>query len=131
MLKTNWGDIFLCLHLLLKLLFHSGKGIGSLVTGKLFDPRSGVLGEVWTFRAYSFLALVVLVIYAAINILFFRHRQSPASPHLEKADKQSGNGKLSHFMRKGTLVSRDLRFLKCSNLATHGLEMWLFVRSFL
>ena len=80
--------------------FHSGKGIGSLVTGKLFDPYTGVLGEVWTFRAYSIVALIVLVIYAAINILFFRHKQSPASPRLEKTDKQSGNGNIQIFQEK-------------------------------
>ena len=69
-----------------------GKGIGSLVTGKLFDPVSG-LGEVWTFRLYSFLALSVLLVYAAVNLLFFRHRQNPAELHSDKGEKQSGNCK--------------------------------------
>ena len=66
-----------------------GKGIGSLVTGKLFDPDTG-LGEVWTFRFYSFLALFILILYAAINAIFFRHRQSPLSSNITKGEKQSG-----------------------------------------
>ena len=71
------------------IFFFSGKGIGSLITGKLFDPISG-LGEVWTFRFYSFLALFVLLVYAAINVIFARCRSGAGSPKTEKGDRQSG-----------------------------------------
>ena len=44
----------------------SGKGIGGAVTGKLFDPTMG-LGERWTFRFYSVLSLLVLIVYSFIT----------------------------------------------------------------
>ena len=44
----------------------SGKGIGGAVTGKLFDPSMG-LGERWTFRFYSVLSLLVLIVYSFIT----------------------------------------------------------------
>ena len=44
----------------------SGKGIGGAVTGKLFDPTMG-LGERWTFRFYSVLSLLVLIVYSFVT----------------------------------------------------------------
>lgn len=52
--------------------FIVGKGIGSVVTGKLFDPSTG-FGPVWTFRFYGIFALAVLAVYALTNIILFRH----------------------------------------------------------
>lgn len=90
------------------LYFGFGKGIGSLVTGKLFDPVSG-LGEVWTFRLYSFLALFVLLVYAAVNLLFFRHRQNPAELHSDKGEKQSDvdNSTAGELLLSGNTVSNE------------------------
>ncbi|XP_060559763.1 major facilitator superfamily domain-containing protein 6-like [Ruditapes philippinarum] len=64
--------------------FGFGKGIGSLITGKLFDPVSG-LGEVWTFRFYSFFALFTLIVYAAVQYFFFRE------PAKSGQNPQNGN----------------------------------------
>ena len=63
---------FLILICFVKIVFivSPGRGIGGLVTGKLFDPVSGI-GEVWTFRLYGGLALVVLAVYGIINASVF------------------------------------------------------------
>ena len=59
--------------LLPKLLLFSitGRGISGLLTGKLFDSVSG-LGERWTFRFFSLMALFVLVAYVIFNIVISR-----------------------------------------------------------
>lgn len=72
------------------LYFGFGKGIGSLITGKLFDPVSG-LGEVWTFRFYGFFALFVLVLYSSVQILCFREpgqegKQVPGGKNMADQD---------------------------------------------
>ncbi|XP_045204652.2 major facilitator superfamily domain-containing protein 6-like [Mercenaria mercenaria] len=74
--------------------FGFGKGIGSLITGKLFDPVSG-LGEVWTFRFYGFFALFVLVVYASVQCLCFREPteavpKSTAGNHVTDEDEEMG-----------------------------------------
>ena len=48
----------------------TGRGLGGLVTGKLFDPASGI-GDIWTFRLYGALSLVVLAVYVFINTAIF------------------------------------------------------------
>ena len=48
----------------------TGRGIGGLVTGKLFDSASGI-GDIWTFRLYGALSLLVLVVYVFINTVIF------------------------------------------------------------
>ena len=48
----------------------TGRGIGGLVTGKLFDPASGI-GDIWTFRLYGALSLLLLVVYVVINTAIF------------------------------------------------------------
>ncbi|XP_067661521.1 major facilitator superfamily domain-containing protein 6-like [Haliotis asinina] len=43
--------------------FGFGKGIGSLITGYLFE----LIGERWTFRVLSISAVVVLIVYCLLN----------------------------------------------------------------
>ncbi|KAL3880671.1 hypothetical protein ACJMK2_032893 [Sinanodonta woodiana] len=57
--------------------FGLGKGIGSLVTGKLFDQKEGLLGQVWTFRLYGFVSIFTLVIYLLYNLCFDKQRPEP------------------------------------------------------
>jgi hypothetical protein len=73
----------------------SGKGIGSLITGKLFDPVSG-LGEVWTFRFYGFFALFTHIVYAAVQYFFFRE------PSKSGQKPQNGN----HISDQGLFKSK-------------------------
>lgn len=44
-------------------MFLTGKGIGGLMTGVLFDH----IGERWTFRAYAIATLVFLKVYFLVN----------------------------------------------------------------
>ncbi|KAK3611224.1 hypothetical protein CHS0354_002120 [Potamilus streckersoni] len=70
--------------------FGLGKGIGSLVTGKLFDPKDGLLGQVWTFRFYGFVSLFILAIYLLYNVCFDKQRPDPkdARPERKLSDRE-------------------------------------------
>ncbi|KAH3831315.1 hypothetical protein DPMN_104578, partial [Dreissena polymorpha] len=52
-----------------------GKGIGSLVTGTMYDSVHGI-GPRWTFRLYGFFALGVLALYGIVHFFFFRKKQA-------------------------------------------------------
>lgn len=69
----------------------AGKGIGSIVTGSLFDEKSG-LGPVWTFRAYGFFALALLILYTVLHFLVFRHLTAPAKSK-QALENRNGTGK--------------------------------------
>ncbi|KAL4230421.1 hypothetical protein ACF0H5_010803 [Mactra antiquata] len=71
--------------------FGFGKGIGSLVTGKLFDPITG-FGEVWTFRFYGFVAVGVGLIYGVINVLFFSQSSDPHTKHPDSSSVPGPDG---------------------------------------
>ena len=66
-----------------------GRGIGGLVTGKLFDPTTG-LGAVWTFRLYALISLTVLVVYAVINTAVFSRPISVPDMSLDIQREQPG-----------------------------------------
>ena len=62
----------------------SGKGIGSLVTGKLIEPVTG-LGSRWTFRFFGFFSIFILLAYMTIQTVFFRTRsESPSKTPVVK-----------------------------------------------
>ncbi|XP_076446545.1 major facilitator superfamily domain-containing protein 6-like isoform X2 [Babylonia areolata] len=65
--------------------FGIGKGLGSLLTGFLFER----VGERWSFRVYAIAAVCLLGMYAALNHLVFHShtRPSPARPHQQQEDK--------------------------------------------
>lgn len=69
----------------------AGKGIGSIVTGALFDEKTG-LGPVWTFRAYGFFALALLILYTVLHFLVFRHLTAPAKSK-QALENRNGTGK--------------------------------------
>lgn len=58
------------------IFFGLAKGVGSLITGKMFDQVNS-LGPVWTFRFFGFFALFVFLLYFAVQMIFFRKAKLP------------------------------------------------------
>ncbi|WAQ98165.1 MFSD6-like protein [Mya arenaria] len=83
--------------------FGFGKGIGSLVTGQLFDARTG-LGPVWTFRVYGFFAIAVLLVYGAVHFAFFRDATSDKDI---ASDRQAGEEESSKDAAEKLLGAGD------------------------
>ena len=77
--------------------FHfSGRGLGFFVTGKLFDPFTG-LGGRWTFRFYSLLALSVLIIYASTNLFASKYSRRTNKEQVQHQKKGQLAGKLLKY----------------------------------
>lgn len=69
----------------------SGKGIGSIVTGSLFDPVTGI-GPVWTFRAYGFFALALFILYSLLCFFLLRGKDTPTKTRKANFDMAIKNG---------------------------------------
>ena len=54
----------------------TGKGIGSIVTGYLFDGATGI-GPVWTFRVCGTFALTLFILYSLLCFLVLRGKDAP------------------------------------------------------
>lgn len=68
--------------------FGIGKGLGSLLTGFLFKN----LGERSTFRIYAIVAVILLVIYAILNIFVFKSRAGLHHPRVNDDHKGTPEG---------------------------------------
>lgn len=78
------------------LYFGFGKGIGSVVTGQMFDPVSR-LGSVWTFRFYGFFAVFLMLLYGIVQYTIFRdlpeEKQSPIVKNKIQTDADTSAAK--------------------------------------
>ena len=74
--------------------FFAGRGLGFFVTGKLFDPVTG-LGGRWTFRFYSLLALTVLIVYASTNMIASKYSRSKNKGHVSNQEKEQPAGEFN------------------------------------
>ncbi|XP_005097128.1 major facilitator superfamily domain-containing protein 6 [Aplysia californica] len=68
--------------LLAGLQFGFGKGIGSLITGYMFEN----IGPRWTWRTFSITCVVLLVIYVILNLFVFKSH-SPAGRGSAEGDE--------------------------------------------
>ena len=93
----------------------AGRGIGGLVTGKLFDPASGI-GDIWTFRLYGALSLLVLAVYVFINTaIFSRPILVPRNMSIEITAENTGKYCLKETSKRAALTLHlKFDFISCS-----------------
>ncbi|KAL4222261.1 hypothetical protein ACF0H5_018298 [Mactra antiquata] len=86
------------------LYYGFGKGIGNIVTGKLYDRSSG-LGPVWTFRFYGFLSLVICGVCMLANICMMRFGNEHSSTINKSEDKEENNVVTGELLLKPVIES--------------------------